>query len=260
MSSPQIVVDSISQKEYPIAEQFDSIQGEGRWAGTAMRFIRLAGCNVGKPRTRETNLELTRHGAPLHVLEQSPNHTACHLWNGKHMVCDTDYRTSTRARIMDLLAGYKGDHICITGGEPFLHDLGPLVLAGQLAGFTVHIETSGTLPFKLEGAGLINPKNVWITCSPKHGFLFDQAQCEAISEIKMLVYPDTPVSDLLDWRARFMGTLTIFAPYPEFYLSPITNAIDKPQTASLKRCIEIVNRHPDTFSLSVQAHKYWEVR
>jgi 7-carboxy-7-deazaguanine synthase len=260
MSSPQLVVDSISQKEYPIAEQFDSIQGEGRWAGTAMRFIRLAGCNVGKPRTQEINRELSSSGAPLHVLGQSPNHTACHIWNGKYMVCDTDYRTSVKSNIFTLLHAYKGDHICITGGEPFLHDLSPLVLAAQLAGYTVHIETSGTLPFKLDGGSLINPKNIWITCSPKSGFLFTREQCEAISEVKLLVYPDTPVASLLEWRGKFMDTLHSFAPPPEFYLSPITNAIDKPQTASLKRCIEIVNLHPDVFSLSVQAHKYWEVR
>ena len=33
-------------QNYPIAETFHSLQGEGAWAGTNAFFIRLAGCDV----------------------------------------------------------------------------------------------------------------------------------------------------------------------------------------------------------------------
>ena len=33
---------------YPVAEVFHSIKGEGFWTGVPMKFIRLAGCTVGK--------------------------------------------------------------------------------------------------------------------------------------------------------------------------------------------------------------------
>lgn len=38
---------------------------------------------------------------------------------------------------------FPGRIVVITGGEPLMHDLGPLTDALKEAGFTTHIETSG---------------------------------------------------------------------------------------------------------------------
>src|SRR6266550_3760020 len=96
-----IVVDDIT---YPIAEIYNSLQGEGTWVGTPMLFVRLAGCPVGKyePPTAQQSLE-TDPGS-LHVLRAShPAHSICTAWNGTRFLCDTDYHVQARMRIDEIL-------------------------------------------------------------------------------------------------------------------------------------------------------------
>lgn len=145
---------------YKIAETFDSIQGEGVWAGARMYFIRLAGCNVGKyiapDDVNNSELKLLRE---VHV-----NHSVCRTALGQEFLCDTDYRgiaTHTVEELIDM----SGDApiLCVTGGEPAMWDLNPLINGAWQVGKRVHMETSGTLKFR----GIPD----WITCSPKLGFL-----------------------------------------------------------------------------------------
>lgn len=94
---------------------FLTIQGEGPYAGRQAVFIRLAGCNL-----------------------QCPN-------------CDTDY-TSSRSNqdVPDIIKtvqmiAERATLIVITGGEPFRQRLAPLVIALMRQGFSVQIESNGTL-------------------------------------------------------------------------------------------------------------------
>jgi organic radical activating enzyme len=122
---------------YPIAETFYSIQGEGFYAGTAAYFIRLAGCNLSCP------------------------------W------CDTDHRETERrtAQELSIRAGDSCDArlAVLTGGEPLLHNLFPLIDSLRYRGFKVAIETNGT---RMHGViGLCD----WLTVSPKSGYDYDLA-------------------------------------------------------------------------------------
>lgn len=111
----------------PVNEIFYSLQGEGFHTGTPAVFVRLSGCNL-----------------------------ACDF-------CDTDHLTHRSMSVADIaarVAAYPvGAIVVITGGEPSLHPLEPLIDSLHAAGRRVHIETNGTrpLPASLD----------WVTCSPK---------------------------------------------------------------------------------------------
>lgn len=100
-----------------IAEVFQSVQGEGRCAGTPTVFVRTTGCNL-------------------------------RCW-----FCDTPY-TSWRPQgvqaswpsVLERVLDYDCDHVDVTGGEPLLQpDVVPLTRALQQAGRFVTIETAGTV-------------------------------------------------------------------------------------------------------------------
>src|SRR5512146_688808 len=93
---------------YPVAEIFHSIQGEGVFTGTPMLFVRLAGCNVGVA---------------------SSQGSVCRTFTGAEFPCDTDYKMTKRASEQEIIQECHEEHICITGGEPFIHDLSDLIHA-----------------------------------------------------------------------------------------------------------------------------------
>lgn len=90
---------------------FDSIQGEGIFVGVPTTFIRLPGCNL-----------------------------RC-TW------CDTKYAMEEEGQEADLsllenILPHK--HVCITGGEPMIHNLLPLLRSIDDWHF-ISIETNGTI-------------------------------------------------------------------------------------------------------------------
>jgi len=116
--------------EYPLVEDFYTIQGEGVHTGKAAYFVRLAGCDVG-----------------------------C-WW------CDVKESWDADKHPMDKTGEIVGRAVesnaliaVITGGEPLLHNLDALTQSLKKAGLSVHIETSGSSPL----SGHLD----WITLSPK---------------------------------------------------------------------------------------------
>ena len=140
-------------KRYPVAEIFDSIQGEGLFSGTAMTFIRLAGCHIGG-----------KHGA-------------CTFADGRRFSCDTDYRARATLTVEAIVKKARHRHVCITGGEPLDHHLPPLLGALKAAEHVIHLETSGSLECP---AGID-----WLTVSPKAGCL--DSQLSRADQLKLLV-------------------------------------------------------------------------
>jgi 7-carboxy-7-deazaguanine synthase len=99
----------------PLAPQgvFLTVQGEGTLSGLPMVFIRLAGCPVG-----------------------------C-------SDCDTDYSVNSKKSVRDILievcsvATPATKWVWITGGEPTIHNLQPLLTALHKTGFKVALATAG---------------------------------------------------------------------------------------------------------------------
>lgn len=114
---------------YKINEIFHSIQGEGRYTGYPMIFIRFSGCNL------------------------------------KCDFCDTDFHNYKLYSITDIkekIYKYDCNRICFTGGEPTLQLNRELIDELKHLGYILHIETNGTrdIPDGIDWI-TISPKENW---------------------------------------------------------------------------------------------------
>jgi 7-carboxy-7-deazaguanine synthase len=123
-------VKSLNDVEYPLMEDFYTIQGEGAHTGRAAYFIRFAGCDV-----------------------------QCWWCDVKDSWDESKHPRIKTGEIVQRAADSGTDLAVITGGEPLLHNLEPVTIRLREEGFKVHIETSGSSPL----SGHLD----WITLSPK---------------------------------------------------------------------------------------------
>jgi 7-carboxy-7-deazaguanine synthase len=168
---------------YAVKEIFYTLQGEGANAGRAAVFCRFAGCNLWSGR------------------EDDRAEAACQF-------CDTDFvgtdgeggaRFATAADLADACvaaAAAAPGLIVLTGGEPMLQVDEALIGALHARGFTIAVETNGTLPV---------PRAIdWICVSPKAGSELEQ-RCG--DELKV-VYPQAGLDPAglegLDFGHRFL--------------------------------------------------------
>jgi len=169
---------------YAVKEIFYTLQGEGANAGRAAVLCRFAGCNLWSGR------ELDRSDAQCRF-------------------CDTDFvgtdgegggRFETAEALAQACAAAAGDNapdlVVLTGGEPMLQVDEALIAALHARGFTIAIETNGTLPV---------PRSIdWICVSPKAGTDLKQRSGD---ELK-LIYPqeglDPAEIENLDFAHRFL--------------------------------------------------------
>lgn len=108
------VVDQ--SKTLRLVEIYESVQGESTWAGLPCTFIRLARCNL---RCRWCDTTYSFHGGEKRTVEE----------------------------IVTAVRGYGAPLVEVTGGEPLAQDAcRDLCEALVAAGYTVLIETSGSLP------------------------------------------------------------------------------------------------------------------
>ena len=146
-----IVYPTEYPKVLPIMEQFYTIQGEGRYAGHAAYFIRVAGCDVG-----------------------------C-VW------CDVkeswEVEPSQWVDVNEIVRQaleYPCRLVVLTGGEPAMYDLSELTALLKSNGFRIHIETSGAYPL----SGDLD----WITVSPKKFKAPLQEVIAVAHELKVVVF------------------------------------------------------------------------
>ena len=102
-----------------ISEIFRSIQGEGKRQGFPSIFVRCAGCNLA---CRWCDTPLSRVGGHEMPLEA----------------------------VLHEIRQHPGRRLCITGGEPLLQqgDLLELLRQASAEGYSVEIETNGTIDFR----------------------------------------------------------------------------------------------------------------
>ncbi|EQB33994.1 7-carboxy-7-deazaguanine synthase [Sphingobium ummariense] len=213
---------------YAVKEMFLTLQGEGVQAGRRAVFLRFAGCNLWSGR------------------EQDRASAICRF-------CDTDFvgtdglgggRFADAAALADAALGFWGEggegrYIVLTGGEPMLQVDDALVEALHARGFTIAIESNGTLP--------VHPGIDWVCVSPKAGSTVVQTRGD---ELK-LVWPQPGVGHGPDDLAAMEGWA-----FDHFLIQPL----DDPHAADNARAaIDVVMARP-RWRLTVQAHKYLGLR
>ena len=208
---------------YAVKEIFLTLQGEGAHAGRAAVFCRFSGCNLWSGREQD------RAGA------------TCKF-------CDTDFvgtdgtlgaRYATSDDLADAIASqWAGEHgyryVVLTGGEPLLQVDADLIDALRARGFTIGLETNGTIEV---------PDGVdWVCVSPKAGV---ELRVRRGDELK-LVYPQPGAMP-----PAFAGLA-----FERFSLQPM----DGPDVAAnTERAVNYCMRHPQ-WRLSVQTHKTLGIR
>ena len=194
----------------PVMEAFYTVQGEGLYTGQAAYFIRLGGCDVG-----------------------------C-AW------CDVkeswDMDAHPKVPVTEIVAGaarHPARIAVITGGEPLMHDLGPLTAALHAAGFRTHLETSGTSP--LSGA--------WhhICFSPKKFKAPLQEVRQAAHELKVIVVNKHDLTWAEEHAAQVPANCVRF-------LQPEWSKRD----AVMPLIVEKVMADP-RWRISLQTHKYLNI-
>jgi 7-carboxy-7-deazaguanine synthase (Cx14CxxC type) len=209
---------------YTVKEVFYTLQGEGSHAGRPAVFCRFAGCNLWSGR------EADRAGA------------VCRF-------CDTDFvgtdgtgggkfesASALAARVASQwpTESELGRFVVFTGGEPLLQLDEPLIDAVHAQGFTIAVETNGTI----EAPAGID----WLCVSPKAGAPLVQRSGD---ELKV-VMPQEGID-----MAELEGL-----PFSHYRVQPMDGPARQENTEwAVRWCLE----HP-RWQLSLQTHKYLGIR
>jgi organic radical activating enzyme len=148
----------IKETEIKVVEIFRTIEGEGRWVGLPIVFIRLEGCNL-----------------------------RCEWCDTKYSYDGITYKTYKISDLLNEIKKHKLKRVCITGGEPFYTKELPLLTEALLErDYKVFIETNGTL-WLPEMKNFFN-ENLYITCSPKPPTYYVHPKLiPFISELKFVI-------------------------------------------------------------------------
>ena len=208
---------------YLIKELFYTLQGEGANAGRPAVFCRFSGCNLWSGR------------------EHDRADAACNF-------CDTDFigtdgpgggrfetATELAAAVAAQWPGGGRPLVVCTGGEPLLQLDALLIDALHETGFSIAVESNGTLAAP--------PGIDWLCISPKGPSGQTELVQRSGNEIK-LIFPQPGVDP-----AGFEGL-----DFERFYLQPM----DQPGAANernTRRCVDYCLAHPQ-WQLSLQTHKW----
>ena len=206
---------------YAVKEMFLTLQGEGVQSGRRALFIRFAGCNLWSGREADRASAICRF-------------------------CDTDFvgtdgdgggKFADAAALVDRAVARWGEapeRFCVlTGGEPMLQVDDALVTALHGAGFTIAIETNGTLP--------VHRAIDWVCVSPKAGSEVVQRTGD---ELKLVWPQPIDLAAIEAWDFR------------HWLIQPMDSATAEANRAA---AIELVLSRP-RWRLSLQTHKLLGLR
>ena len=197
--------------EYPVMESFYTIQGEGKYQGHAAYFIRLGGCEVG-----------------------------CHWCDVKESWPVDTHPTKSVDQLVNEASEHPGRIVVITGGEPLMHDLGPLTQAFKNAGFRTHIETSGV-------CHTLTGEWDWICFSPKKFKEPNPTILAEVDELKVVIFHPSDISWAQEWVEKIPNEADLYL-QPEWSKQESINPL----------IVQFVKENP-VWKISVQTHKFLQI-
>lgn len=208
-----------------VNEIFGSIQGEGPHSGLPATFIRLSGCNL-----------------------QCPN-------------CDTKYTSYETKHVHSIVTAVRllsNKLVVITGGEPFLQNIGRLIARLYDQGNRVQIETNGSLAPTERCKVWLTGLDIDIVVSPKTPKLSDFF-LERGTAFKYVIPGDGPLGALPE---AVLGHQKVGLAHPpkgfnpaQVYMQPEDGAN---QIMACSNMLEISKRYG--YRCGVQLHKLLDVR
>jgi len=207
---------------YSVKEIFYTLQGEGTWTGRPAVFCRFAGCNLWSGREKHRAQAVCRFCDTDFIGVDGPGggkFATTEALAAAVMACWPTHQTGAKP------------YVVCTGGEPLLQLDGVLIAAFHQRGFTVAVETNGTL--------LPPPDLDWICVSPKANAPLRLTWGD---ELK-LAYPQREPEAQPE---RFVDLA-----FQHFFLQPLDSSEREANTqAALAYCLA----HPQ-WRLSLQTHK-----
>ena len=183
-----------------VNEIFASIQGEGSQVGQAMIFIRLSGCNLDCQYC------------------DTKGHT-----KGEYISIDG---------IIEICLEYELPWICLTGGEPTIQPIEPLIAELKKHGFLIAIESNGTMPI---------PDGIdHIVVSPKAGHDIEPSIRPIVNEWKYVICDESDF-DRIEYESGV-------------YLQPVDNDME-----IARLCVQKILANQG-WRLSLQIHKLVGIR
>lgn len=204
--------------KYPIYEHFYAFQGEGCHMGRAAYFIRFYGCPL-KCSWCDSAGTWHKDWTPAHINKLTSN------------------------ELLELIKGNnKKGFIVLTGGEPAIFDLRPLIdCVKSEKNIKFHIETSGA--FSIKG-------NVdWITVSPKWDKLPLTENLQRANEIKIIVENKNSIQK---WVDIIGSNLSV-----PVWLHPEWSQRNNPEV--LNAISSYVKENGGNFRAGYQFHKLYQV-
>ncbi len=191
-------------------EHFFTIQGEGKYSGKAAYFIRIAGCDVG-----------------------------CVWCDVKESWDKEQHALLSISEIIENVVKSNANFVVLTGGEPAMYDLRPLVDQLKSLGIMVAIETSGCYPLK----GEVD----WYCFSPKKFKAPCDEAYKKANELKVII---SHPSDL-EWATTHALKVSTNC---QLYLQPEWSKSEK----LLPLIIEFVKSNQQ-WKISLQTHKFMNI-
>ena len=201
-----------------ISEIFFSAAGEGLRQGEPTIFIRLSGCNL-----------------------RCPFCDTKYAWkDGKELRLGEFF-----TQIAKIKKNYRVNWVCLTGGEPLLQEVGPLVRLLKRNGYRIHLETNGTrsLSFKLD----------WLTVSPKPPDYQVTRDCRKLAdELKLVVTRSLKLEEVKMLRRAFSEKIPLL-------LQPQSGTAWSYKKA-WKLYLQAVQAGLKNIRLSCQLHKIYAIK